>query len=677
MYLRKWSPIKYLMYLWLAILVWIFCRCESAATMHLPPTSSYASSSSVTTVNSSNSSSSNSNSSSSSSSSSISGSINSISELHASGHRNREVAASSRGDTSDLVDSTSPYQWQPPRWPFTPESTTQRQQTTLRHFTKSISKTASSSGDRRWTPVQVADLSSYRPINYANRVLVENANKQLINPTYLKEQQQQQQQQQLPKLPASLSQTNTNQDSPNININNNNNNNNNSNNRSSSSINSIGSSRNISSTTSISLDSVSLAEERLQLQWKLRMNQKRARRLAHRKKLRWTTPDALILANRNRRDSARLTLASFVGSFNSHQAPRRPGPGAGGLGGGGPARRYCSARDPATLAFEAPIVFEGKVKSMSSDRRANFSVTFEIVAVHKKHTRFYLPNNVRLQFTYRNFSECDIYREMYRERGIVREELEQGKVYFLFVKQLDLGNFSILGQPIRKTRRTTNGVLEGVSETYGKPPAIYSITPNVTRQEGKRVRLVCKVRGQPPPKVTWFKDRRSINRNVTKYAQVHLKKRSELIIHSVIPSDSGEYECRAKNKYAKISNSTHVNITAKHSSTKKPKTTHSTEPPYNPRPCRGPGAEHFCLNGGTCIHFEDLQEWACTCPKGFSGNKCENKDIDYHPTTSSKHQDCSYGYGYGASRRSTPFCVRTFQSKLIADRTHRPSHPLV
>ncbi|KXJ74439.1 hypothetical protein RP20_CCG013605 [Aedes albopictus] len=96
------------------------------------------------------------------------------------------------------------------------------------------------------------------------------------------------------------------------------------------------------------------------------------------------------------------------------------------------------------------------------------------------------------------------------------------------------------------------------SSTESKPPKIYSMTSNVTRQEGKRVRLVCKVQGEPPPKVTWFKDKRSINRNVTKYAQVHLK-----------------------------------------------------------------------------------------CPKGFSGNKCENKVIDYHPTTSSKHQDCSYGYGYG------------------------------
>lgn len=186
------------------------------------------------------------------------------------------------------------------------------------------------------------------------------------------------------------------------------------------------------------------------------MSQKRARRLAHRTQL----------ANRNRRDSVR----PLPTSGSQQQAPSRRPPNQQGSTANLPAngRRYCSARDPATLAFDAPIVFEGKVKSMSSDRRANFSVTFELVAVHKKYTKFYLPSNVRLQFSYRNNSECDIYRETYRERGIVREELEQGKVYFLFVKQIDVGNFTILGQPIRKTRRTTNGVLEGVSEKYGE-----------------------------------------------------------------------------------------------------------------------------------------------------------------------------------------------------------------
>lgn len=131
-------------------------------------------------------------------------------------------------------------------------------------------------------------------------------------------------------------------------------------------------------------------------------------------------------------------------------------------------KKYCSARDPKTLAFEAPTVFEGKIKSMTSDRQANFSATLEIVKVYKQQNGFALPRQVRLQFAYRNSSECDIYREEFRHRGFVRDELEQGKIYFLFVKQISLGNFTILGQPIRKLNRTLNEVMKGVNEKYGK-----------------------------------------------------------------------------------------------------------------------------------------------------------------------------------------------------------------
>jgi protein vein len=131
-------------------------------------------------------------------------------------------------------------------------------------------------------------------------------------------------------------------------------------------------------------------------------------------------------------------------------------------------RRYCSARDPRTLAFEAPTVFEGKIKSMTPDRQANFSVTVEILKVHKQQANFTLPRQVRLQFAYRNASECDIYREEFRHRGFVRDELEQGKIYFLFVKQISLGNFTILGQPIKKISRTAKDVEIGVSERYGE-----------------------------------------------------------------------------------------------------------------------------------------------------------------------------------------------------------------
>lgn len=100
--------------------------------------------------------------------------------------------------------------------------------------------------------------------------------------------------------------------------------------------------------------------------------------------------------------------------------------------------------------------------------QANFSVTVEKLKVYKQQANFTLPNNLRLNFAKKNASECDIYREEFRHRGIVRDDLEQGKIYFLFVKQISLGNFTILGQPIKKISRTVKDVELGVSARYGE-----------------------------------------------------------------------------------------------------------------------------------------------------------------------------------------------------------------
>lgn len=46
----------------------------------------------------------------------------------------------------------------------------------------------------------------------------------------------------------------------------------------------------------------------------------------------------------------------------------------------------------------------------------------------------------------------------------------------------------------------------------GERAKIISLTQDVKVKEGKSSKLVCRVSGQPPPKVTWFKDGRSISR---------------------------------------------------------------------------------------------------------------------------------------------------------------------
>lgn len=193
--------------------------------------------------------------------------------------------------------------------------------------------------------------------------------------------------------------------------------------------------------------------------WQQRMFEKRLRIREHRRTI---VASSDTNSPRSRRDSQRPNGqfhggGRFMHSSNHNQLFRPV-----------KRKRFCSAQDPATLAFEAPTVFEGKVKSMSQDRTRNFSVTFEVVNKIKHHNGWELPRNVRLQFVRNNTIGCDIYRERFRERGYIKKDLELGKHYFLFVKQIDLGNFTIVGVPLKKNSNTTKGVYKGVSDNYGK-----------------------------------------------------------------------------------------------------------------------------------------------------------------------------------------------------------------
>uniref|UniRef100_A0A9I3EI00 Protein vein n=1 Tax=Anopheles dirus TaxID=7168 RepID=A0A9I3EI00_9DIPT len=639
MYLRKWSPVKYLMYLWLAILVWMFSRCDSAATMHLAPPP-YHSSGYQGIPGGHTSSISSSSGSSSSTSSSISSSGRYVSDSSrptttsissrtpSSGAAHREESLSGGAIPPRLHEAYSSVTlahrlpllplpivatnggsmlppWQNPRRDDPAQSAGQiRRRASATSDTKSSHRPEQQlrhSETHRGTAEQPSSPNQRTP-NQANQMLASGRSDTAT----------------VPSQPAALGSRDDDGQTSNDHTN-------------SSIIGSAG---------------AAAAERSLQLQWASQMRLKGERRRLHRR--RWRTANlAGALGNRNRRDSA-LPSAAYGGvrsatNTGGQQAgagrpQRKNGTGGGGGGGGGPGggpRRYCSARDPATLAFEAPIVCEAKVKSMS-DRRPIFAATFEILALHKlpPKGRPLRGLTVRLQFNLTTTNDCDIFRGKFRERGFVREELELGKVYFLFLKpNVRYTNFTILGQPIRKTKRTEGGVLQGVNPNYGTRPAIHFITPNVTRVGGKRVRLVCKVGGQPPPKVAWFKDKRLINRNATKYAQVHLKKRSELIIFNASTADSGEYECRAKNRYnnSSVFNSTHVKITL-------PK---ATIPAVYSGSCADSHRDDFCHNGGTCFKIEAIGELACYCPKGFSGFRCENKDSEFHPVSSNKQQDCT------------------------------------
>ncbi|XP_054732497.1 protein vein-like [Anastrepha obliqua] len=152
--------------------------------------------------------------------------------------------------------------------------------------------------------------------------------------------------------------------------------------------------------------------------------------------------------------------------------------------------------------------------------------------------------------------------------------------------------------------------------------SIRVITTNRTMEIGKELHIVCKVQGRPPPKVTWFKDGKSINRNRKFYKFRHFKKRSELIIRSFNISDTGRYECRAKNKINQEPDRRTILIKA------------DPEPRYPTSLMGGTGnicpddAAEFCLNGGTCNFFSEIGSYSCICPEGFIGERCDRKEVN-------------------------------------------------
>ncbi|XP_026832900.1 protein vein isoform X2 [Drosophila erecta] len=288
--------------------------------------------------------------------------------------------------------------------------------------------------------------------------------------------------------------------------------------------------------------------------------------------------------------------------------------------------RYCSARDPEQLAYAAPTVFQGVFKSMSADRRVNFSATMKVERVYKQQHDLQLPTLVRLQFALSNSSgECDIYRERLLPRGMLRSgnDLQQASdiSYMMFVQQTNPGNFTILGQPMRVTKAVMRAVQMAVSENYAQNASIEKIKSepnNTTIEDGQELRIICKVSGQPLPKVTWFKDDKSINRKRNIYQFKHHKRRSELIVRSFnSSSDAGKYECRAKNKASKAIVKRRIMIKASE--------VHS--PPDGSglgTPCNF----DYCFHNGTCRIIADINEVYCRCPTEYFGKRCENKRPD-------------------------------------------------
>lgn len=145
-------------------------------------------------------------------------------------------------------------------------------------------------------------------------------------------------------------------------------------------------------------------------------------------------------------------------------------------------QNWCPDADIGNRAFLAPTVFEGKARSMSSLRKpgSNYAVTFEVKQVYKSQPGFQplLKNDsVRLHFRDKvpgksTLCGSDASGQMDGQSGMVRANIKRGKVYLVFVSRVGPRNFTILGEPMIRSKKNAQAVQAVIRPDYGKPSAL-------------------------------------------------------------------------------------------------------------------------------------------------------------------------------------------------------------
>ncbi|CAB0042579.1 unnamed protein product [Trichogramma brassicae] len=184
-------------------------------------------------------------------------------------------------------------------------------------------------------------------------------------------------------------------------------------------------------------------------------------------------------------------------------------------------RNWCPDMDVGNRAYLAPTVFEGKARSMSSLRKpgSNYAVTFEVKRVYKSQAGF-MPlqtnDSVRLHFRDKsgggggksglcqsvnsattalpttlttsmgqgvahnlrtsNSGTLNILDAMAAvgsgssngDDGMVRANIKRGKVYLVFVNRVGPRNFTILGEPVIRSKKNEQAIQAVLRPDYEK-----------------------------------------------------------------------------------------------------------------------------------------------------------------------------------------------------------------
>ncbi|XP_045446044.1 protein vein [Melitaea cinxia] len=289
-----------------------------------------------------------------------------------------------------------------------------------------------------------------------------------------------------------------------------------------------------------------------------------------------------------------------------------------------PRRLYCERADVAWRAYRAPAAFEARVQSLARD-----AATVQVRRVFHRQGRWPHEDAIlRLKLPQEDL-ECS---------GRFEVPLQNRKNYIVFAERR--GHSAVaLGPPLRRTAKLIRRIRTVYKPGYSSPARVEPMQPVIAVQ-GKRVRLECRASARPPPHISWYKDGKPVaDIALRRFRVQNYRRRSVLVIRHARRDDTATYECRAQGAIGPAAIA-RTNVSVLPQVTAAPDT-----PPGSPCPMPDPAS--YCLNGGTCLFFEVVQEQACKCPEGFNGQRCENKDVSnrssmYHSYTCKLGLSTSY-----------------------------------
>ncbi|CAG4966544.1 unnamed protein product [Parnassius apollo] len=291
---------------------------------------------------------------------------------------------------------------------------------------------------------------------------------------------------------------------------------------------------------------------------------------------------------------------------------------AGGLA--APRRLYCERADVAWRAYRAPAAFEARVQSLAHD-----AATVKVRRVLRRQGRWPREDSILRLKLPKETLEC---------AGRFEVPLQNRRNYIVFAERRGLTAVA-LGPPLRRTAKLIRRIRAVYKPGYSSPARVDPMQ-SVRVQRGGRVKLECQASARPPPRISWYKDGKPVaDIALRRFRVQNYRRRSVLVIRHARREDSATYECRAQGAVGPPAVST-ANVSVLPPVTSPPDTASLGAP------CPMPDPSSYCLNGGTCLYFELVQEQACKCPEGFNGQRCENKDVSNRSSMSHSYT-CKLG----------------------------------